>query len=83
MQGFCNDCEHRKVPRSIKNKFNEKVKPFFFECPMNSKDISGCTVKSIVVEWKVFIKWLRDNNILEEEEDKMLKVVGLHDGTDS
>lgn len=79
MQKFCDSCEYRKIPDSIKKKFNEYVKPLFFDCPVTKEHIAGCTVKLIPIDWKSFSRWLKDNTLLEEAEEKTMKVVGLYE----
>jgi hypothetical protein len=79
MQFFCNSCDHRKVPASIKTKFNIHVKKMFIECPISSEYICGCTIKFITIDWGAFSKWLKDNQILEDSEEKVLKVIGLYE----
>lgn len=79
MQKFCENCAHRKVPLSIKNKFNTNLKFFFVDCPCQFEDIYGCTTKYIVIDWNSFLKWLIDNELIEEIEIKTMEAIGLYE----
>lgn len=78
IQQYCNNCSHRKLPESIKTKFNTHVKTMFDECPMNDPKVVGCLIKDITIDWKAFIKWLDDHSMLEENEKKVLRILKLY-----
>jgi len=79
MHNFCNSCDNRKIPESVKKKFNQYVKPLFFDCPITKSNVIGCTVKYVVIDWKSFSRWLKDNTLMDETEENTLKVVGLYE----
>lgn len=68
MNKFCFNCRHRTVSKIIRHKFNKFVRPAFLNCPINDKNIVGCTVKFTHVDWGSFIKWLKDNQLINEIE---------------
>lgn len=75
IQNYCNDCSHRKIPESIKQKFNTHVKMMYDECPMKDPKVVGCLIKFTTVDWKAFAKWLDDHNLIDENERKNLDVL--------
>lgn len=83
INSFCNGCKHRKIPESIKQKFNNNVKVMFDECPFKDKKVVGCFVKDIVVDWKSFSRWLEDNNMFSEDERKGMKMLKLYEEKDA
>jgi len=76
---YCQNCNHRRIPTSVKTKFNQNVKMMFDECPMKDKKVVGCLIKNITIDWKSFTRWLEDNNILEEKEKKNMQMLRLYD----
>ena len=80
---FCKTCPHRKIPQSLKEKFNEHIKLMFIECPTSDECIAGCLIKNITVEWKSFVKWTEDNKLLTEDEKKSLKLMKLYEEKDA
>jgi hypothetical protein len=82
MHKFCTSCPHRLAPKSIRLKFNEFVRPMFFDCPLTQKHVVGCTIKFITIDWKAFANWLKDNNQMTDDEIKTMKVVGLYEEKD-
>ena len=77
IQNFCLNCPHRKIPKTIKEKFNEYVEPKFFECPIYDENVVGCLIKYTKIEWKAMTNWLIDNNLLDKEEEKVLIGLGI------
>lgn len=75
---YCKNCNHRKIPSSMKIKFNDNVKMMFDECPMRDKNVAGCLIKNITIDWKAFIRWLEDNKMLDEKEKSNMKALKLY-----
>ena len=61
----------------MKQKFNDEVKLMFMECPLNDPKVVGCYMKGLVINWKSFSNWLKDNGQLEEVEAKIIKQLKL------
>ena len=78
IQNFCKNCPHRKIPQSMKHKFNAEVKLMFLECPMNDSNVIGCYIKNLNIDWKAFSSWLKDNGQLDETEEKTLKLLKIN-----
>lgn len=80
---FCKACPHRKIPQTLKGKFNQYVKVMFQDCPQTDEVVVGCFVRDIHVDWKAFVKWTEDNKLLTEEEKKTLKLMKLYEEKDA
>lgn len=77
MNKFCVDCSHQKIPTEIKSKFYPPFGDFFkTTCPLNDKDISGCTVKQIQIDWKGFFSFLEEKRGLKDGERAVLAKKG-------
>jgi len=57
---FCRDCNHRKIPKNIRNEFNKNVFELFSECPINDDRITGCTTKFLEIDWANFFKHIKE-----------------------
>jgi len=79
---FCKNCQHRRIPATVKQKFNKNVKMMFDECPMRDKQVAGCLIKDITIDWKAFTRWLEDNKMIDDKEIKSLKLLKLYDFED-
>ena len=78
LRGFCHNCQNRKIPTSLKEKFDEHIAPTFSHCPIYDEKFVGCTIKhTMKIDWKSFSIWLNDNEILTEHEAKQLKALKL------
>ena len=81
IQHYCNNCPHRKIPTSLKEKFNTHVQIMFDECPMNDTKVIGCTISDISIDWKSFIRWCDDHTMLNQTEKNSLKLLKLYNPT--
>jgi hypothetical protein len=72
MNRFCWKCEHKIIPKFLKQKFNEFANKIFIdECPLDDKNVKGCTTKMFYsVDWPSFCMFLLQNNLVTEEERK-------------
>ena len=76
MKEFCKNCEHRKIPKSIKNKYTHRGMKIKFLCPMSIEKIYGCTVKFLEIDWGGFVTLLLKEKQLTEKEVLELKILG-------
>lgn len=79
IQSYCNTCPHRKIPRTVKDKFNQNVKMMFSECPCHDPKVVGCFMSYSTIDWKAFVRWLDDNRNLTDEEKKNLKMIKMYE----
>lgn len=77
MNIFCNNCQHKNIPSTLKIKFNNGVKKTFVECPTGDSKIAGCFIKNLDIDWGKFAEWLIDNRQITMEEIIQLKNLGL------
>ena len=78
MNEFCKNCIMRKVPLSIKKKYNDTYDKTFIECPTSDPKVVGCLIKkNLDINWNSFAVWLNDNGNLTQEEAMMLARAGL------
>lgn len=77
MNEFCKNCINRKVPLSIKKKFNKQYVTTFLECPTSDPKVVGCLIKERKIEWGAFAIWLNDNGDLTQDEAMALAKAGL------
>lgn len=83
INGFCKNCAHRKIPTSLKQKFNEYVKYTFIHCPQTDKNVAFCFIKEMTIDWKAFVRWCDDNKLMTEDEKRALKVLKLLEEKDA
>lgn len=76
MNKFCKDCSHRTIPDILKEKFNQNINDFWHECPINDKNIYGCTLKFLIIQWAEFFKYLVKEGMLSKNEKKFLEKSG-------
>lgn len=76
MNHFCKDCQHRNVPKLIKEKFNTEIKNTFLECPTSDKKILYCFTKNYDIDWVNFVKFLIKNNNINLEELSLIEKEG-------
>lgn len=77
MNNFCKMCQHRLVPKKIKDIFNANVFIAFVDCPKRDIKICGCTVKYLDIDWKKFIQYLNRENKITKEDLEYLKNKGV------
>lgn len=76
MNEFCNTCQHKDIPKHIKDKFNKVVDTTFIECPTSDKVVVGCLIKNLNIDWIKFVQYLREHGAITEEEVGKLKKKG-------
>ena len=76
MQSFCKTCGHRQYSKELREKFNREVRPIFTQCPIIEKNFAGCLVKTLDVDWKNFIKYLSEHQLLTKADVIKLKELG-------
>lgn len=77
MNRCCYDCDKKLIPKKIKDLFNELANVIFIECPLNDKNVCGCTIKYLDIDWKNFVKYLKKNNHITIKEIKDLEQKGV------
>lgn len=83
MNNFCKECVNKKVPSTIKEKFNlaykrENISKIFLECPMNDAKVAGCLIKErMSIDWNKFCIWLNDHKDLTTEEAVAMAKLGF------
>ena len=72
LNSFCKNCQFKKVPKLLKDKYNKYVQKIFVdECPIFDGRVKGCTTKMFhQVEWEAFVLFLLEKNFLSQEEIK-------------
>lgn len=74
MNYFCKDCQHREVPQSIKEKFNQEIKETFINCPLYDDKFVFCFIKNLNIDWVAFINFLlKQRNLSSKEIDAIKK----------
>lgn len=76
MNKFCVNCPNRKIPKILKEKFNQLNFSLFLLCPINDRKIYGCTSKYHRIKWEMFFKFLCERGVLTEKERKLLEKAG-------
>lgn len=82
MNPFCEVCEHKSIPWFMKDKFNRVVQETFLECPLEDKNVAGCLISRMRIDWIKFAKYLIEHQAITEAEVKRLENSGweLRDG---
>lgn len=80
MNTFCNNCPHRKIPKSIKDKYNNLVSLTFIESPTNDPNVVYCFIKYREIPWNNFINELKKRKMLTKDEIKQLEMIKILDG---
>lgn len=76
MNSFCKNCRHRDIPQVLKKKFDEKIEPFFGECPLDNEKIVYCFTERYRVDWLGVISILLEEEGLSAEEIEELEKLG-------
>ena len=80
IQGYCNDCQHRFIPATVKEKFNKySGRKTFISCPERDKKVVGCLIKkNVIIDWNEFAHFLEERNELTKTEKKNLIIIGIY-----
>lgn len=79
IQKYCEDCQHRLIVPSLKQKFNKYSHKTFISCPEKNPKVVGCLIKSnIIFDWGEFGAFLEERGELLPAEKQNLKMLRLY-----